>query len=157
MLFLNSWRVSSRIVRYDISPSAIQKQHWHSREAQIELPLMECEWAFRIRAYVSKCLPIALSCFISWWELVRVSARVIPSQLSSTSVPIWRHESWEGQLSYNSRACQLSLTLILACQAFIPDRKLLPWRTKYIPHPQIPRLIRDVMVNIYIQALCVWH
>jgi hypothetical protein len=72
MLFLNSWRVSSRIVRYDISPPAIQKQHWHSREAQIELPLMECEWAFRIRAYVSKCLPIAFSWFKFWWELVRV-------------------------------------------------------------------------------------
>jgi hypothetical protein len=28
----------------------ISKQHWHSREAQIEPPLIECEWAFRIRA-----------------------------------------------------------------------------------------------------------
>jgi hypothetical protein len=34
------------IVRYDTI--AIQKQHWHSREAQIEPPL--CEWAFRIQA-----------------------------------------------------------------------------------------------------------
>jgi hypothetical protein len=45
MLFLNSWRVSSHIVRYDTSPPAIQKQHWHSREAQIEPPLIECKWA----------------------------------------------------------------------------------------------------------------
>jgi hypothetical protein len=31
---------------------AIQKQQWHSREAQIEPPLIECEceWALRIRA-----------------------------------------------------------------------------------------------------------
>jgi hypothetical protein len=51
MLFLNSWRVSSHIVRYDTYPPAIQKQHWHSREAQIEPePLFECEWAIRIRA-----------------------------------------------------------------------------------------------------------
>jgi hypothetical protein len=54
MLFLNSWRVSIHIVRYDTNPPAIQKQHWHSREAQIEPPLIECEceWAFRIRALV---------------------------------------------------------------------------------------------------------
>jgi hypothetical protein len=53
MLFLNSWKMSSYIVRYDISPPAIQKQQWYSREAQIELPLTECEceWAFRIRAF----------------------------------------------------------------------------------------------------------
>ena len=48
MLFLNSWRASSHIVRYDTDPPAIQKQQCHSREAQIELPLFEC--AFRIRA-----------------------------------------------------------------------------------------------------------
>jgi hypothetical protein len=35
MPFLNSWRVSSHIVRYDTNPLAIQKQQWHSREAQI--------------------------------------------------------------------------------------------------------------------------
>jgi hypothetical protein len=28
----------------------IPKQHWQSREVQIEPPLIECEWAFRIRA-----------------------------------------------------------------------------------------------------------
>jgi hypothetical protein len=50
VLFLNTWRVSNHIARYDTSPPAIQKQHWHSREAQIEPPLIECEWAFRIRA-----------------------------------------------------------------------------------------------------------
>jgi hypothetical protein len=43
MLFLNNWRVSSHIERYDTSPPAIQKQQCHSREAQIELPLIECE------------------------------------------------------------------------------------------------------------------
>jgi hypothetical protein len=55
MLFLNSCRVSSHIVRYDTNPPAIQKQHWHWREAQIEPPLIECEceWAFIIRALVS--------------------------------------------------------------------------------------------------------
>jgi hypothetical protein len=56
MLFLNNWRVSSHILRYeyDTNPPAIQKQQWHSREAQIELPLneSECEWAFRIRALI---------------------------------------------------------------------------------------------------------
>jgi hypothetical protein len=53
MLFLrNSWRVSSHMVRYDTSPPTIQKQQWHSSEAHIELPLIECEWAFRIRAWV---------------------------------------------------------------------------------------------------------
>ena len=52
MLFLKSWRMSSHIVRYDTNPPAIQKQQWHSREAQIELPLIQCrcEWAFRIRS-----------------------------------------------------------------------------------------------------------
>jgi hypothetical protein len=63
MLFLNSWRVSSHIVRYDTSPPAIQKQQWHSREAQIESPLIECEWAFRIRALVyfwGTCSPVNL-------------------------------------------------------------------------------------------------
>jgi hypothetical protein len=49
MLFLNSWRVSSHTVRYDTNAPAIQKQHWHSREAQIEPPLFEREWAFRIQ------------------------------------------------------------------------------------------------------------
>jgi hypothetical protein len=50
LLFLNSWRAS--VVPYCVTahPLAIQKQHWHSREAQIEPPLIECEWAFRIRA-----------------------------------------------------------------------------------------------------------
>ena len=76
VLFLNSWRVSSHIVRYRYdtlqlfknsidtqgklrlnfhslsvselleyrrNPPAIQKQHLHSREAQIEPPLFECE------------------------------------------------------------------------------------------------------------------
>jgi hypothetical protein len=51
MLFLNSCRVSSYIVRYDTNPPAIQKQDWHWREAQIEPPLIEC--AFRIRAQVN--------------------------------------------------------------------------------------------------------
>jgi hypothetical protein len=37
LLFLNSCRVSSHIVKYDTSPPAIKKQHWHWREAQIEL------------------------------------------------------------------------------------------------------------------------
>jgi hypothetical protein len=44
MLFLNSWRVSSHIVRYDTNPPAIQKQQWHIREAQIEPSLFECEY-----------------------------------------------------------------------------------------------------------------
>jgi hypothetical protein len=48
MLFLNS-------LRYD----SYSKQQWHSREAQIELLLIECEceWAFRVRAleiYIGK-------------------------------------------------------------------------------------------------------
>jgi hypothetical protein len=52
VLFLNSWRVS--VVPYYVTthPPAIQKLHWHSREAHFELPLFECEWAFRIRAIV---------------------------------------------------------------------------------------------------------
>jgi hypothetical protein len=42
--FLNSWKLSSHIVRYDTNPPAIQKQHHgHSRKAQIEPPLIECE------------------------------------------------------------------------------------------------------------------
>ena len=44
--------VSSHIVRYDTDPPAIQKQHWHSREAQVEPPLIEYECAFRVRAIV---------------------------------------------------------------------------------------------------------
>jgi hypothetical protein len=58
MLFLNSCRVSSYIVRYDTNPPAIQKQDWHWREAQIETPLIEC--AFRIRALIS------LLFYVSW-------------------------------------------------------------------------------------------
>jgi hypothetical protein len=56
MLFLNSWRAS--VIPYSVTthPPAIRKLHWHSREAQIEPPLIECEceceWAFRIRAIV---------------------------------------------------------------------------------------------------------
>ena len=52
VLFLNSLRVSSRIVRHDTNYPAIQKQHLHSREAQIEPPLFEREreLAFRIQA-----------------------------------------------------------------------------------------------------------
>jgi hypothetical protein len=63
MQFLNSWRVSSHIVSYDTSPPAIQKQQWHSREAHIELPLFECEWAFRIQAYERKFL--SPSCLVT--------------------------------------------------------------------------------------------
>jgi hypothetical protein len=40
-------------------PPAIQKQQWHSRKAQIEPPLIECDcecsecgWAFRIRFHL---------------------------------------------------------------------------------------------------------
>jgi hypothetical protein len=56
-LSVNSWKVSSHIVKYDTNPPAIQK---HSQEAQIELPFIEWEWAFRIRAidnltYLSNC------------------------------------------------------------------------------------------------------
>jgi hypothetical protein len=54
LLFLDSsWRVS--VVPYYMTthPPAVQKQHWHSREAQIEPPLIECEWAFRIQALVN--------------------------------------------------------------------------------------------------------
>jgi hypothetical protein len=71
MLFLNSWRVSSHIVRYDTSPPAIQKQQWHSREAQIELPLIECEceWAFRIRAILSGVSHIAKLSDHIWYML----------------------------------------------------------------------------------------
>jgi hypothetical protein len=44
------WVWVSSLLEYGHNPPAIQKQHWHSREAQIELPLIECVWAFRIRA-----------------------------------------------------------------------------------------------------------
>jgi hypothetical protein len=46
------WRASVIPYYLPTHPPAIQKQHWHSREAQIEPPLIECEceWAFRIRA-----------------------------------------------------------------------------------------------------------
>jgi hypothetical protein len=64
MLFLNSWMVS--VVPYYVTtqPAAIQKQHWHSREAQIEPPLIECEceWAFRIRTYISFSRFIYFTC-----------------------------------------------------------------------------------------------
>jgi hypothetical protein len=59
VLFLNSWRVS--VVPYYVTTHlpAIQKQHWHSGEAQIEAqiepPLFECEWTFRIQALVFTC------------------------------------------------------------------------------------------------------
>jgi hypothetical protein len=48
LLFLNSWRVSVVPSYVTTHPPAIQKQHSHSREAQIEPPRIECEWAFRI-------------------------------------------------------------------------------------------------------------
>jgi hypothetical protein len=56
MLFLNSWRVSSHIGRYDTSPPAIQKQQWHSREAQIELPLIECDCVSELLEYGRKTI-----------------------------------------------------------------------------------------------------
>jgi hypothetical protein len=46
MLFLNSWRASVMPYSVTTHPPAIQKlQHWHSREAQTEPPLIECEGA----------------------------------------------------------------------------------------------------------------
>jgi hypothetical protein len=74
VLFFNSWRVSSRIVRYDTNPPAIQKHHWHSREAQIEPPLFEYEWAFRIQAlvfniWVSHALEMAIHFYFPNLEL----------------------------------------------------------------------------------------
>jgi hypothetical protein len=39
VLFLNSWRVSSHIVRYDTNPAVIQKQHENSTETQGKLRL----------------------------------------------------------------------------------------------------------------------
>ena len=36
----------------DYSPPAFQKWQWQSQEAQIEPPLVKCEWAFRVRALV---------------------------------------------------------------------------------------------------------
>jgi hypothetical protein len=68
MLFLNSWRVSSHIVRYDTNPPAIQKQHWHSREARIEPPLIECEWAFRIRAFMAGFSVTSAMYLVSYWK-----------------------------------------------------------------------------------------
>jgi hypothetical protein len=59
MLFLNSWMVSSHTVSCKTTnPPAIQKQHWHSSEAQNEPPLIECEceWAFGIQAKVFVCI-----------------------------------------------------------------------------------------------------
>jgi hypothetical protein len=37
---LNNRRVSSHIVKYKTNPRTIPKQHWHSREALIEHPLL---------------------------------------------------------------------------------------------------------------------
>jgi hypothetical protein len=68
MLFLNSWRVSSHIVRYDMT-SGLQlfKNSNDTREklAQIELPLIECEreWAFRMQAYACSVFWHVLSIF----------------------------------------------------------------------------------------------
>jgi hypothetical protein len=64
MLFLNSWRVSAVPYYVTTHPPAIQKQHWHSRETQIEPPLIECKWAFRIQAlrpYSKSSLTLALN------------------------------------------------------------------------------------------------
>jgi hypothetical protein len=51
------WMASDEPYHVTTHPPAIQKQHWQSREAQIEPPLIEyeyeCEWAFRIRAFNS--------------------------------------------------------------------------------------------------------
>jgi hypothetical protein len=79
MLFLNTWRVSA-VPYYATThrPAAIQKQHWHSREAQIEPPLIECEWAFRIWAKVSARDPLE-----SLWLGVRLSHVLCNSTLSS--------------------------------------------------------------------------
>jgi hypothetical protein len=38
---MNSWRVSAVPYYVITHPPAIQKQHWHSREAQIEPPLIK--------------------------------------------------------------------------------------------------------------------
>jgi hypothetical protein len=75
MLFLNSCRAS--VIPYSVTthPPAIQKQQWHSREAQIESPLIECEWAFRIRAldfgvenFENACDPDLLKIFVAILE-----------------------------------------------------------------------------------------
>jgi hypothetical protein len=40
--YLTIWLLTLQLFKNSIA--------WHSREAQIEPPLIECEWAFRIRA-----------------------------------------------------------------------------------------------------------
>ena len=45
LAFMNSWNVSSHILRYNTNPLAIQLPQWQSREARIEPPLSEYEWS----------------------------------------------------------------------------------------------------------------
>ena len=79
VLFLNSWRVS--VVPYDVTnhSSAIQKQHWHSREAQIEPPRFECdcEWAFRIQAYMTTLINLTIIWGISCWKLENFESKFL--------------------------------------------------------------------------------
>jgi hypothetical protein len=86
VLFLNSWRVSLVPHYVTTHPPAIQKQHWYSRQRQIEPPLFECEyeWAFRIQAlgYVKVSFRMRLQMIAQNWPNMRKQPRKDPRSLS---------------------------------------------------------------------------
>jgi hypothetical protein len=53
LFWIAGWLVSYQLYYVTThAPSSYRKYHWHLREAQIEPPLIECEWDFRVQAYV---------------------------------------------------------------------------------------------------------
>jgi hypothetical protein len=69
-IWINSWRVSSHIVRYATLTLQLFKSSTDTQakcEDQIEPPIFECEWAFRIQEYVlSNGLSQSTLCWKSW-------------------------------------------------------------------------------------------
>jgi hypothetical protein len=92
--------VSYLVYHVTTHPLAIQKQHWHLREAQIESPLTECEWAFRTQAYVfQQMLPLfvtnanfsKLSHFLSFWLTRRSWGKGPQLRLTKKRQPLWQN------------------------------------------------------------------
>jgi hypothetical protein len=121
ILFLNIWRVS--VVPYYVitHPPAIQKQHWHSREAQIEPPLSKCEWAFSIQMIVIFIFAPA-NFLSSMWECWCHSDWF----LQYAVVSLWFH-MWEECFQFDSTKHHwFSLSILIFSCSKTLDHLMLP-------------------------------
>jgi hypothetical protein len=115
MLFLNSWRASATLYSATTHPPAIQKQHWQSREAQIELPLIECEWAFRIRRLIKGAWqPSYDSCLITEHSYSYPMERLVwglSHGTHSVNIPCGRKPEYQEKPTTFGRALRIEPTI----------------------------------------------